>query len=91
LIAACAYQESSKGLFEAHKTLLLDCVLAGGDDYELAFTAPATQHGAVLAAGKATSTPVTCIGQIESEPGVRLVTGVGQLLDKRYTSFDHFA
>ncbi len=74
-----------------YSKLQLDCVLAGGDDYELAFTAPAALHYAVRAAGLSTSTPVTCIGQIEAEPGVRLVDSMGQLLNNSYSSFDHFA
>jgi thiamine-monophosphate kinase len=43
--------------------------LAGGDDYELAFTAPAGQRAAVEAAGRASATPVTRIGRIEAAPG----------------------
>jgi thiamine-monophosphate kinase len=34
---------------------------------------------------------VTRIGQIEAQPGVRLLNAQGQLLEKRYASFDHFA
>jgi len=74
-----------------YSKIQLDCVLAGGDDYELAFTAPVGLHNAVQAAGLSTSTPVTCIGQIEAEPGVRLVDNKGQLLNNHYGSFDHFA
>ena len=44
----------------------LEHVLAGGDDYELAFTAPAAQREAVQAAAKKSHTAVTRIGQIES-------------------------
>ena len=39
-----------------------ECVLAGGDDYELAFTAPAAERDAVAAAAAAAGTPVTRIG-----------------------------
>jgi thiamine-monophosphate kinase len=71
--------------------LQLQYVLAGGDDYELVFTAPAAQREAVQAAARATRTPVTRIGRIESEPGLRLVDGSGRLMQRRYDSFDHFA
>ncbi len=64
--------------------------LAGGDDYELLFTAPRAQRAAVLAASKASQTPVTRIGRIEAEPGLRLLDGQGQSVPNRYTSFDHF-
>jgi thiamine-monophosphate kinase len=69
----------------------LECVLGGGDDYELLFTAPATRRDAVKAAALAAGTPVTRIGQIEPEPGVRLMDSAGRLLEGRYASFDHFA
>lgn len=68
----------------------LECILAGGDDYELAFTAPATMRGAVLAAATVSATQVTRIGQIETEPGLRLLDGQGQPVPNHYTSFDHF-
>ena len=69
----------------------LKWVLAGGDDYELAFTAPAERHKAVLAAAAQSATPVTCIGKIEAETGVRLVDAEGRLLPNSFASFDHFA
>jgi thiamine-monophosphate kinase len=40
-------------------------LLAGGDDYELLFTAPATARAAVLTASKTSATPVHRIGSIE--------------------------
>ena len=66
------------------------CTLAGGDDYELCFTAPASRHAAVLAAGAASNTPVTCIGRIEAEPGLRVIASDGSLAQPRWKSFDHF-
>ncbi len=68
----------------------LELVLAGGDDYELLFTAPASMRAEVQAAAIACATPVTLIGRIEREAGVRLVRADGTLLQGRYPSFDHF-
>ncbi|MBS0401463.1 MAG: thiamine-phosphate kinase [Proteobacteria bacterium] len=65
-------------------------VLAGGDDYELAFTAPAAAHAAVRAAAQAAATPVTRIGRIEAAPGLRPTDGAGQPLVLTAQSFDHF-
>ena len=65
-------------------------MLAGGDDYELAFTAPVSAHAAVLAAATASGTPITCIGRIEAAPGLRLVDAAGQPLQVAAHSFDHF-
>ncbi|KRH98789.1 thiamine-phosphate kinase [Curvibacter sp. PAE-UM] len=69
----------------------LSLVLAGGDDYELLFTAPAAQGQAVLAAAREAATPVTRIGRIETEAGLRLVDAQGRPVVGRYASFDHFA
>ncbi len=69
----------------------LSCVLAGGDDYELAFTAPAAARAAVQAAAQQSQTPITRIGQIEAAPGLRLLDAEGRPIERRYTSFDHFA
>ncbi|MGZ5270987.1 MAG: thiamine-phosphate kinase [Ramlibacter sp.] len=69
---------------------LLDWVLAGGDDYELVFTAPADRRAAVAAAATASGTPVTHIGCIEAEPGIRLVDGNGHPVVSQGRSFDHF-
>ena len=71
--------------------LRIEYVLAGGDDYELLFTAPPGRRDAVLAAARAAGTPVTRIGRIEAETGLRLVDGAGRPVDRRYASFDHFA
>ena len=69
----------------------LECVLAGGDDYELLFTAAPAQAAEVAAAAAAGGVPVTRIGRIEAAPGLRLVDGAGQPVPHRYASFDHFA
>jgi thiamine-monophosphate kinase len=63
---------------------------AGGDDYELCFTAPASAREAVLAAGAQSGTPVTRVGRIEAEPGLRLVDAHGAPLALRVKGFDHF-
>lgn len=65
--------------------------LAGGDDYELLFTAPASRREAVAAAAQASQTSVTRIGQMDQQLGLRLVNAKGQALPNNYTSFDHFA
>jgi thiamine-monophosphate kinase len=48
--------------------LALRCVLAGGDDYELVFTAPPERRGAVEQAARAAATAVTRIGRILPGP-----------------------
>ncbi|MDB5929444.1 MAG: thiamine-phosphate kinase [Polaromonas sp.] len=88
LIAACADDTCATGLISLKKQL--ECVLAGGDDYELAFTAPVSARSAVQAASRQAATPVTRIGRIDAQPGLRLVNAQGQAVPGSYASFDHF-
>ena len=69
---------------------VLDLVLAGGDDYELVFTAPPSARGGIKSASVQAATRVTRIGSTEALAGVRVVGADGSVLDGRYTSFDHF-
>jgi len=64
--------------------------LAGGDDYELLFTAAPDQRAAVAAAAQASQTPVTRIGQIDAASGLRLLDAQGQPVENTFVSFDHF-
>ncbi|WP_287878473.1 MULTISPECIES: thiamine-phosphate kinase [Acidovorax] len=89
LIAASA--SPSSPICQFGPELIRQCTLAGGDDYELAFTAPQARRAAVAAAALASDTPVTRIGRIEAAPGLRLVDAQGQPVARRYASFDHFA
>ena len=67
-----------------------ECTIAGGDDYELLFTAPATRADAVQAAAEAAGVAVTRIGTIEAEPGLRRVDAQGREVADTWGSFDHF-
>jgi thiamine-monophosphate kinase len=69
----------------------LEYVLAGGDDYELLFTAAASQRDGVQAAARQAGIAVTRIGSIEAAAGLRLVDAAGPPLERRYGSIDHFA
>jgi len=92
LLAAQAYftRASAQSDHMLSPQMVLQCVLAGGDDYELVFTAPPAQRAAVQAASGASDTPVTRIGQIDAAPGLRLVDGHGAPVANTFTSFDHF-
>jgi thiamine-monophosphate kinase len=68
-----------------------ECLLAGGDDYELLFSAPPAQRDAVRAAADRVGVPVTRIGVIEAEPGLRVLDEHGAPLAARFAAFDHFA
>jgi thiamine-monophosphate kinase len=66
------------------------CVLAGGDDYELLFAAPAGQRQAVETVSRECCIAITRIGLLTAEPGLRLV-GDEQGIDATLHGFDHFA
>lgn len=74
-----------------HEAVARECVVAGGDDYELCFTAPAAARQAVLAAGERAGVAVTRIGTIREEPGLTVVDAGGNPLPFAQTGYDHFA
>lgn len=65
--------------------------VAGGDDYELCFTAPPHRRDAILAAGKETDTPVTRVGVIDTLPGLRWTDAAGAPLELGLRGWDHFS
>jgi thiamine-monophosphate kinase len=67
------------------------CLLAGGDDYELLFSAPPEHRQRVLQAGQQTQTPVTRVGRIVVDAGLQVLDAAGQALDLQgLRAFDHF-
>lgn len=89
LLAARAHSDWTRELVSVEKQL--EFVLSGGDDYELAFTAPPSARDTVQAASRQVGTPVTRIGRIDLEPGLRLVDANGENMSGSFASFDHFA
>jgi thiamine-monophosphate kinase len=72
------------------RALQLECTLAGGDDYELLFTAPAARQREVSAAAERAGVAASRVGRIDAAPGLRLVDGHGTPLRQRFAGFDHF-
>lgn len=69
----------------------MQAVLAGGDDYELLFAAPASLHEEVRQAGKTLSLPLHCIGRCEAGETVRLRDGEGrEMALEAFAGFEHF-
>jgi len=77
-----------RGLPDAQR---LECLLAGGDDYELLFTAPPEARATIEGAAASSQTPVTRIGRMVAGADVRLIDRTGQVLAFDARSFDHFA
>ena len=82
---------SGRALQRQPRTLRRRFAAAGGDDYELCFTAPVEQREAVLAAGEASGTAVTRVGSITAEAGLKLVDADGAALDLQLAGWDHFS
>ena len=72
------------------EALQRECTLAGGDDYELVFTAPPAAADRVQAAARHAGTRVTRIGSIEALAGLRLQDTAGRAVPDTFNSFDHF-
>jgi thiamine-monophosphate kinase len=64
--------------------------LAGGDDYELCFTAPEQRRQQILTIAADSGVELSRVGLIEAAPGLRLVDGGGEPLQLTVASFDHF-
>jgi thiamine-monophosphate kinase len=90
-----AWVQDSAAISDAMQTISfhkrLDFALAGGDDYELLFTASPDQADEVLAAAEQCGVSVTCIGRITPVAGVQVLDLQGQPLSRRFAGFDHFA
>ncbi|MDR2155307.1 MAG: thiamine-phosphate kinase [Burkholderiaceae bacterium] len=87
-ISARSPDSTGENLLEPRGALAL--ALSGGDDYELAFTAPPTARANVAAAAGASVTAVTRIGQITAASGLKLRDAEGREVNSPFTSFDHF-
>jgi thiamine-monophosphate kinase len=73
------------------RALALACLLAGGDDYELCFTASPAMRERVDALARALGIALTPIGAITAEPGLAVRDEHGRELRSVPRAFDHFA
>lgn len=67
------------------------CLLGGGDDYELLFSAPAAAHAAVQQAAAGSGVAVTRIGTVQAAAGLRVRMPDGRTVARLTRGFDHFA
>ena len=73
------------------RALALDCLLAGGDDYELCFTSPASMRERVRDLGTA-DVPLALIGEVTApETGLVIRDEDGESLPVLPRGFDHFS
>jgi thiamine-monophosphate kinase len=66
-------------------------MLAGGDDYELCFTAPRAAAGKVAAIARSAGLPLARIGTITAGSGLVVLDEAGAPLSALPHAYDHFA
>lgn len=76
---------------DTDQTLLERCVLSGGDDYELCFTAPVEKRGEIEAISVRLHLPLTRIGRILAEQGCTVRGTDGSAMKIEKGGYDHFA
>jgi len=72
------------------RALALECLLAGGDDYELCFTAPHAAADRIAVIAASTGLPLARIGTITADPGLVVRDERGMPLSVLPRAFDHF-
>jgi thiamine-monophosphate kinase len=71
--------------------IALECLLAGGDDYELCFTAAPSQDPRVVALAVELGLELRRVGTIAPEPGLIVQDSSGRPLAPLPQAYDHFA
>lgn len=69
--------------------MLQQCMLAGGDDYELAFTAPASERQSIYQLGQQLNLPLSLIGKTTGNPDFQVLYKQQPLAILK-KGFDHF-
>ncbi|MSP86487.1 MAG: thiamine-phosphate kinase [Methylotenera sp.] len=73
-----------------YNTSVLGMLLAGGDDYELCFTASAEQHAEITRLSESLALPLSCIGKITTGKDLIVHGFNDEVLDFKEVGFDHF-
>jgi thiamine-monophosphate kinase len=79
------------GARHAHSPAGLDAIAAGGDDYELCFTAPVNSRESIAELTQILGVQLTRIGAISRGKGVSLLGADGKPVSIDGHGFDHFA
>ena len=69
---------------------LLDLALAGGEDYELLWSAPPSAVVALAALSAELELPLTCIGEIVAETGLMVAAADGREIVSAQVGYNHF-
>jgi len=75
----------------SNQALALNCLLAGGDDYELCFTAPPSKRTQIDTIAQSLAIPLTRIGEITDGKMLHVINENGEQINHLPRAFDHFA
>ena len=73
------------------QSLAINCLLAGGDDYELCFTAPQINRGKIEALAAELAISLTRIGEVFSGEGLIVKDAKGNIMTLETKGYDHFS
>lgn len=68
----------------------LKCLLAGGDDYELCFTAPRSKRSQIDALSRELVLPLARVGKIDVGDGLVVLDAAGEIVTLETKGYDHF-
>ena len=78
------------GLSASFNGVTRRCALAGGDDYELCFTAPSAKRAEIENISRQLDLPLTRIGAIVAGSGCRVQAANGSVINIEDSGYDHF-
>jgi thiamine-monophosphate kinase len=91
LAAVPRSRELDRLLAGAERSLAIDCLLGGGDDYELCFTASREASAPIAEVAARTGVPLSRIGTVTIAQGLTVRDERGAPLPVLPHAFDHFA
>lgn len=70
--------------------LAIECLLAGGDDYELCFTVPRAKRGEIEMLARQQPVPLSRIGRVGEGEGLVVLDAAGKAVTLETKGYDHF-
>lgn len=80
-----------EGATASNNKSIINMLLAGGDDYELCFTAPVEKHAEIIMLSKTLNLALSSIGRITANTSLVVQGFNDEILDIKETGFDHFS
>jgi thiamine-monophosphate kinase len=81
--------ETKKWLARSGGALSVADALAGGDDYEILFTASPANRAAIITLAESSKLPLTRVGAVEAGEGVALIDHSGNAIETKRAGYSH--